>query len=209
MQKKDRSSSAGAAIKSFLLKANWSHIGTCTDAIITTFVPWPIVGKALNTPEIWHLMLDHTESHSTACTAHTVTLTSGTYIHIYLYIPGKHHLSVNCVEKRLCIVTNWWDIDQTALDQRWRTENKAFPVFIRSCEGYVFTHRGGGVCLSACWYADTKAPGRRNTPPPGADSPSEQTPSQEQTPRERWPLLRTVRILLECILVSTFIVLCW
>ena len=63
----------------------------------------------------------------------------------------------------------------------------------RSCEGYVFTrfchsvHRG--VCLSACW--DT--------------TPQEQTPRGEipleQTPPPRRLLLRTVRILLECILV--------
>ena len=90
----------------------------------------------------------------------------------------------------------------------------------RSCEGYVFTpvchsvHRGG-VCLSACW--DTTTP-----PPPGADTPpQEQTPPQagtpqgadtppsrhplEEAPPSRRLLLRTVRILLECILVGGFI----
>ena len=43
-----------------------------------------------------------------SCTHCTYSnLTSGTYVHIYVYIPGKHHLSVNCVEKHLCIVANW------------------------------------------------------------------------------------------------------
>ena len=47
-------------------------------------------------------------------------------------------------------------------------------------------HTGGGVvCLSACW--DTTPP--QEQIPPGVDTP------------ERRPLLRTVRILLECILV--------
>ena len=85
----------------------------------------------------------------------------------------------------------------------------------RSCEGYVFTGvcLSRGVCLSACW----------DTTPPGADPPPEQTSSWEQTPpldqtppppRTRHPpgpgppprrlLLRTVCILLECILVFNF-----
>ena len=58
----------------------------------------------------------------------------------------------------------------------------------RSCEGYVFT----GVCLSTDQTPPT--PLGADTPP-GADTP------QEQTPPKRRPLLRTVRTLLECILV--------
>ena len=74
-------------------------------------------------------------------------------------------------------------------------------------------HRGGGsVCLSACW----------DTTPPGADTPyaADTTPGADthkpfrsrhplgaDTPRSRHPpkirpLLRRVRILLECILVK-------
>ena len=95
----------------------------------------------------------------------------------------------------------------------------------RSCEGYVFTpvchsvHRVG-VCLSACW--DTTPPQSRHplgadTPqirhPPGADTPWNTHPPRPGTlpgagnppPREqRRLLLRTVRILLECILVGYF-----
>ena len=62
-------------------------------------------------------------------------------------------------------------------------------MFLHAC-----VHTGGGVCLSACW----------DTTPPGADpeqTPPEQTPPRADTPPERRPLLRTVRILLECILV--------
>ena len=51
-----------------------------------------------------------------------------------------------------------------------------------------FCSQGWGVCLSACW--DT------TTPPDQADTPSER----------RWLLLQTVRILLECILVSLIFV---
>ena len=76
-------------------------------------------------------------------------------------------------------------------------------------------HRG--VCLSA---RDTTPPGadtplgsRHHPPPPtvgtfpGADLPPEQAPPWKQTPRDQAPptrrlLLRTVRILLECILVD-------
>ena len=71
-------------------------------------------------------------------------------------------------------------------------------------------HRGGGVCRSACW--DTPHPPRG---PPGADTPTtrsrypqEHTPpgadnppgADTPPPRNRRLLLRTVRILLECIL---------
>ena len=55
----------------------------------------------------------------------------------------------------------------------------------------------GGVCLSACW--DT------TPPPPGADIPQEQTTPRTDTPPGRRPLLRTVRILLECIFVTFYI----
>ena len=80
----------------------------------------------------------------------------------------------------------------------------------RSCEGYVFT----GVCLfELCSDATIKIiihyatclsmggstwPG---TPPRGPGTP---LPDQVHPP-EIWPLLRTVRILLECILV----LICW
>ena len=71
----------------------------------------------------------------------------------------------------------------------------------------------GGVCLSACW--DTTPPGA-DTPgsrhPPGADTPqSRHPPTRSRHPRadtpppERWPLLRTVHILLECVLVQNCI----
>ena len=59
-------------------------------------------------------------------------------------------------------------------------------------QGYVFTgvcdsvHRGGGVCLSACW--DT-TPWEQTPPrsrhPPGAGIPPEQTSPQEQTPPDQ------------------------
>ena len=88
----------------------------------------------------------------------------------------------------------------------------------RSCEGYVFTlvchsvHRGG-VCLSECW--DTTTP--REQAPPQEQAPLDQVPpGTRHPPRTRHPpgpgtppppgqrqlLLRTVRILLECILVQ-------
>ena len=49
-------------------------------------------------------------------------------------------------------------------------------------------HGGGGVCLSTGWDTTPPHPGADTPPPPGAD-----------TAPERRPLLRTVRILLECI----------
>ena len=74
-------------------------------------------------------------------------------------------------------------------------------------EGNVFTpvchsvHRAEGVYLSACW--DTHTPGQT---PPGKH-PTGQTPPWANTPPGRHPprrsLPRTVRILLECILVHT------
>ena len=61
---------------------------------------------------------------------------------------------------------------------------------------------GGGV--SASVHAGIPPPQSRppweQAPPPGGDTPREQTP-----PRKRQPLLRTVRILLECILVMNSI----
>ena len=64
----------------------------------------------------------------------------------------------------------------------------------------VCPHGEGSVCLNACWDTPPRAdtPQGADTPPshPGADTPLEQI-----HPRERRPLLRTVRILLECILV--------
>ena len=67
----------------------------------------------------------------------------------------------------------------------------------RSCEGYVFTpachsvHWWGGVCFRI-------PPPRKQTPPPGAG----RHPPWDQAPPSRRLLLRTVRILLECILVK-------
>ena len=91
----------------------------------------------------------------------------------------------------------------------------------RSCEGYVFT----GICLST---GGVSASVHAGIPPPGADIPWEQTsplPQSRHPPRADTPLgadtpqsrhlpqsihpppeirslLRTVRILLECILVT-------
>ena len=78
----------------------------------------------------------------------------------------------------------------------------------QSCEGYVFTpvchsvHRGG-VCLNACW--DTTPTG--STPPgkhPPGSTPLGSTHPPVGTPAERWLPLRTIRILLECILVRLY-----
>ena len=80
----------------------------------------------------------------------------------------------------------------------------------RSCEGYVFTpvcdSVNTGGCLPKCMLGYTpprsRHPPSRQTPleadtPPG----SRHTPLKADTPPRRRPLLRTVRILLECILV--------
>ena len=83
----------------------------------------------------------------------------------------------------------------------------------RSCKGYVFT----GVCLSTRGLSASVhagIPHREQTPPTRADTPPEQThtppeqttpgsrhPPKQTPPPQRRPLLRTVRILLECILV--------
>ena len=89
----------------------------------------------------------------------------------------------------------------------------------RSCKGYVFTpvcHSvHGGVYLSACWDTPTdQAPPRTRHPlsgpppwtrhPPGADPPRTRHPPEETPPASRRLLLRTARILLECILVILF-----
>ena len=96
------------------------------------------------------------------------------------------------------------------------------PCYYRpqpSCEGYVFT----GVCLStggvvsASVHAGIPHPPPQSRYPPGADTPWERTPRGRHPPQSRNPpgadtpgsrhppeirsLLRTVRILLECILV--------
>ena len=94
----------------------------------------------------------------------------------------------------------------------------------------VSVHRGGGVCLSACRDTTPLPPGA-DIPlgsrhlPPRVDTPQEQTPPGADTPRSKHPpgsrhplppsgaytpppeirsLLRTVRILPECILVISF-----
>ena len=97
-------------------------------------------------------------------------------------------------------------------------------VFTPVCHS---VHRRG-VCLSACWDTippEQAPPGSRHpleqahprdqvpleqtTPPPGTRQPPEQTPpgsrhpsSDQEPPPGRRLLLRTVRILLECILVT-------
>ena len=82
-------------------------------------------------------------------------------------------------------------------------------MFLQAC----VCPRGGGVCLSACWdTTSAKADLLRSRPPLGADTPQSRHPPRADTPRsrhppeqtplrERQPLLRTVRILLECILI--------
>ena len=99
----------------------------------------------------------------------------------------------------------------------------------RSCEGYVFTL----VCLStrgvsASVHAGIPHPPRSRHPPrgrhprreqtlpqsrhpPGTDTPKEETPQRSRPPGadiplppKRWPLLQTVCILLECIVVPRF-----
>ena len=87
----------------------------------------------------------------------------------------------------------------------------------RSCEGYVFTpvYRSvhGGVCLSACWdtspptHKEQATPWEYALPPPGAGtsppgSRPPPTPLRSRSPSRRL-LLRTARILLECILVAS------
>ena len=92
----------------------------------------------------------------------------------------------------------------------------------------ILSTRGGGVCPSACWdtppWAGTPLgrppPGRHplvrhppgQTPPgrtpPWADTPQQtpprQTPHGQTPPPSRRLLLRTVGILLECILVFSY-----
>ena len=86
----------------------------------------------------------------------------------------------------------------------------------RSCGKVIFSqacvknsvHRGGGVCLSACW--DTHSP--RQTPPladtPWADTPRQTHPWADKPFRQthpRRPLQQIVCILLECFLdLGTF-----
>ena len=83
--------------------------------------------------------------------------------------------------------------------------NEVAKVMFLHLSVILFT---GGVCLSACW--DITPLRSRHPPPPGPGPPPEQTlPSLGPgTPRDQAPLpsrrllLRTVRILLECILVK-------
>ena len=64
------------------------------------------------------------------------------------------------------------------------------PAATKLGQGNVFTgvcdsvHRGGGVCLSA--YRDTTPP-REQTPPPGADTPTEQTTAYGQRAAGKHP----------------------
>ena len=83
--------------------------------------------------------------------------------------------------------------------------NEVAKVMFLHLSVILFT---GGVCLSTCW--DTTSLGAGT--PSGAGTPQDQAPpppgSRHQHPRSRYPrekrrlLLRTVHILLECILVS-------
>ena len=120
---------------------------------------------------------------------------------------SPHKLDFKKVESQLLLAM----ITNSAVQSSTRT-----PIYRpqQSCKGYVFTGIclstwGGGVCcLSACW--DTMSPPRADTPPgsrhpprsrypcAGADTP----PSRHPLSPERQPLLQTVRILLECILVT-------
>ena len=89
------------------------------------------------------------------------------------------HLSVShSVHRGVCLSACW----DTA-----RPPDHAPPPGPDTCLSVILFK--GGVCLSACW--DTTPPG------PGTPSPREQ----------RRLLLRTVRILLECILVTIFFLL--
>ena len=72
----------------------------------------------------------------------------------------------------------------------------------RCCEGYVFTPvchsvHGGGLPQCMLGYHPPEQTPPQDQPPPG----SRQPPGSRHPP-ERRPLLRTVRILLECILVE-------
>ena len=119
-----------------------------------------------------------------------------------------------------CIVSHWLLVRGNVCSQAYTFLPPATEVSgsycyrpQRSCgQGYVFTCvcdsvNKGGVCLSACW--DITSPGSRH--PLGADTPQEQTHPQQQTPpgsRLRHTVNeRTVRILLECILVFTHVFL--
>ena len=74
----------------------------------------------------------------------------------------------------------------------YRSQTKLRRLCFYTCLSFCSQ---GGFCLSACWDI-----------PPGADPPgTDPLPSgapRKQTPLSRRPLLRTVRILLECILVD-------
>ena len=105
----------------------------------------------------------------------------------------------------------------------YRPQTKFAKVMFLHLSVILFT---GGVCLSACWDTTTSSlppPRTRHTPRPcthpwdqtphGADRPGTRHPPtpQEQTPHpspgSRRLLLRTVHILLECILVLCTVVI--
>ena len=128
------------------------------------------------------------------------------YFHVSLLLPTSVGLiSVKNTKKK--IFQNMLNMQALRSMAHYRPQ--------RSCEGYVFTgvclFTGGEGCLPQYMVGYTlppseQIPPEQNSPPrvditPGADTPREQTPHQEQTPPERRPLLRTVCILLECILV--------
>ena len=77
----------------------------------------------------------------------------------------------------------------------------------RSCEGYVFTPvwlsaGGGGGGLPQCMLGYHHHPLLEQAPPREQAPPWSRHPPRADTPPGRWLLLRTVRILLECILVN-------
>ena len=92
--------------------------------------------------------------------------------------------------------------------------NEVAKVMFLHLSVIMFTR--GGVCLSACWDTIPRAapPDQRppaSRPPPRADTPQPGTPqTRHPSPRGlgRRLLFRTVRILLECILVSMYGILC-
>ena len=118
---------------------------------------------------------------------------------------------------------------QQHTDLRKLTTRLLLPSANEVCEGYVFTpvcqsfcFGGGGVCLSTCWDTqyplpqEDTSPGSRHPPadPPG-QQPSQSrhplvtdTPHHHPHPQEQCMLgdmdnKWAVRILLECILVSS------
>ena len=89
-------------------------------------------------------------------------------------------------------------------------------MFSQTC---VILFTGGGCLLSACWDATPleQTPPQEQTPPAGADTPQADTPQEQTTPGADTPPpqsmlgdtvnAQAVRILLECNLVETLILI--